>query len=115
MRTHAFLRRHASLRFSSVLVAALAAGVVLTGARVASAQEVEVEIEVVPPPVKVEVIPPAPSVHHFWIHGYYGWTGAAHYWVPGRYEVLRPGWAWSEARWAPVGRRWHFYPGHWYH
>jgi hypothetical protein len=34
--------------------------------------------------------------------------------VPGRYEVARPGWGYSEARWVPVGRRWHFYPARWY-
>jgi hypothetical protein len=109
------LRRRVSLRLSSVLVACALTAAVVTTSDLASAQEIEVEIEVVPPAPRVEVIPAPPSVHHFWIHGYYGWNGATHYWIPGRYEVIRPGWGWSEARWAPVGRRWHFYPGHWYH
>ena len=113
MRAHPSLRPNASLRFSSLLVAALAAGVVLAGAQPASAQEIEVEIEVVPPPVKVEVIPPAPSVRT--TSGSTATTAGRappHYWVPGRYEVILgragPG---PRARWAPVGRRWHFLPG----
>jgi hypothetical protein len=96
-----------------VLAGALAAGVVGTSS-VAQAQEVEVEVVQQPPVVRYEVIPPAPSARHFWIHGYYGWNGTAHYWVPGRYEVVRPGYGWSEARWVNVGPRWHYYPGRWY-
>jgi hypothetical protein len=109
--------RRAALRLSShALAGALALASIagtLTWAPAALAQE-EVVVEAQPPAPRVEVIPRVPSPHHFWIHGYYGWRGGAHYWVPGRYEVMRPGWSWSEARWAPVGRRWHFFPGHWY-
>ena len=102
------VRRVASLP----LACALSLGA-LASRRVAFAQE-EVEIDVAPPPPRVEVVGTPPSPRHFWIHGYYGWVNGAHYWVPGRWEVMRAGWSWSEARWAIVGRRWHFYPGHWY-
>jgi hypothetical protein len=109
-----FVQRHVRHRLSLVVLAgALCAGVVGTS-HVALAQETEVEIEVQPPVARVEVIPAAPSPQHFWVHGYWGYAGAAHYWVPGRYEIVRPGWGWSEARWVPVGRHWHFYPGRWY-
>jgi len=109
MRILQLVRRHLS---PVVLVGALSAGVVGTS-HVALADEVEVEVEVQPPVTRVEVIPARPSPQHFWIHGYWGW-GATHTWVPGRYEVMRPGWGYAEARWVPVGRRWHFYPGRWY-
>ncbi len=99
-----------------VLAGALSLGGVVSASHVALADEVEVEVEVQPPVARVEVVPPAPSPRHFWIHGYWGWGPAhAHYWVPGRYEEIRPGWGYSEARWAPIGRRWHFFPGRWYH
>jgi hypothetical protein len=111
---------HRSLRSARVprraaalaLTAALSVGA-LVSSHAASAEE-EIIVDVQPPAPRVEVIPVAPSAHHFWIHGYYGWVGGRHVWVPGRYEVMRPGWSWSEARWGLVGRRWHFYPGHWY-
>jgi hypothetical protein len=96
-----------------VLAGALCTGVLGTS-HVAQAQEVEVEVVAQPPVARVEVIPPAPSPHHFWIHGYYGWNGTTHYWNSGRYEVVRPGYGWSEARWVSVGPRWHYYPGRWY-
>jgi len=108
------MRAISPLRCSALLLtAALTTGIV-TVSGLAAAQE-EVEIDLAPPPVRVEVIPAAPSPRHFWIHGYYGWYRGAHVWYPGRYELNRTGWSWSEARWALVGRRWHFYPGHWYH
>jgi hypothetical protein len=97
------------------LAGALSVGVLGTS-HDAQAQVVVQEVEVVqaPPVARVEVIPVAPSVRHFWQHGYWGWNGAAHYWVPGRYEVIRPGWGWAEPRWVGVGPRYHFYPGYWY-
>jgi hypothetical protein len=101
-----------------LLSLALCAGTLSLGvlgtSRVARADDVEVEVKVEPPAPRVEVIPAAPSPKHFWIHGYWGWSGGAHVWMPGRYELLRPGWAWTEARWAPVGAGvYHFYPGRW--
>ena len=108
------MRATSALRGLKVVLAiALCAGSAAMS-DVAFAQE-EIEVEIAPPAARVEVIPVAPSPRHFWIHGYYSWGRGVHYWVPGHYDVLRPGWAWAESRWAPVGRRWHFYPGHWYH
>ncbi len=107
------LHRGLSCRLSGLAIVCAALGATLTTSQVARAQE-DIEIEVQPPAPRVEVVGAAPSPHHFWIHGYYGWVRGAHVWYPGRWEVRRPGWSWSESRWAPVGRRWHFYPGHWY-
>ena len=95
------------------LAVGLATGV-FSASPVALAQEVEVEVVRPPPVAQIEVIPARPSPRHFWIHGYWGWNGAAHYWNPGRYEVIRPGWGWAEAHWVAVGPRYHFYPGRWY-
>jgi hypothetical protein len=114
MKTLSLVQRHFRRFLSPALLAgALSLGAVVGTSHVALADEVEVEVEVQPPVARVEVIPPAPSPKHFWIHGYWGW-GATHYWVPGRYEVIRPGYGYAEARWVPVGRHWHFYPGRWY-
>lgn len=98
---------------SPFLLGVALAGGVATTTTVAHAQDAEVEISVQPPVDRVEVIPPAPSPNHFWIHGFWGWNGTAHFWNPGRYEVMRPGWGWTEARWGAVGPRWHYWPGRW--
>jgi hypothetical protein len=95
-------------RISPLALALTLAMGVFSATRVVRAQEVEVEVVRAPPPPQIEVIPVRPSPRHFWVHGYWGWTGAVHYWVPGRYEVVRPGWGWSEAHWVATGPRYHF-------
>jgi len=114
MRTPSFTPRRVSVRIAALILGALPLGLVSATTSHDAFAEEEVEIEIQPPAPRVEVIPVAPSARHFWVHGYWGWAGGRHTWVPGRYEVMRDGWAWSESRWNLVGRRWHFYPGHWY-
>src|SRR4051812_7522557 len=39
----------------------------------------------VPPPVRVEIIPPAPVVGYVWIRGAWVWESGRHVWHPGRW------------------------------
>ncbi|HEY2511970.1 MAG TPA: hypothetical protein VGI39_13980 [Polyangiaceae bacterium] len=97
-------------RFALGAAAALAiACATFGGERQAAAQIVEVA----PPAVRVEVIPPAPP-QHFWIAGYWGWHGGRHVWMPGRYERVRPGWGYERAHWAHERHGWHLAPGRWH-
>jgi hypothetical protein len=73
-----------------------------------------VVVDVAPPPPRAEVVGVAPTAHHFWIPGYWGWDGGRHVWFDGRWEVARPGWGWERARWAHAGHSWRFAPGRWY-
>jgi len=44
----------------------------------------------VPPALKFESPPPAPSPRHQWIAGYWSWQGNQYVWIPGHWE-LPPG------------------------
>jgi hypothetical protein len=95
---------------------AVAAGVTLAsalGSRDASAEE-GVVVRVGPPAPRVEVVPRAPSAHHVWAPGYWGWQPhRGHVWYGGRWVVGHPGYAWESAHWSERGGYWHFTDGHW--
>lgn len=85
------------------------------GVRFASAQDY-VDVEVAPPPVRVEVIPVRPSPRHLWVHGYWNWDGNRHSWVPGHYVLVRPGLVYVEPRWEDRGGgHWRYHRGGWTH
>ena len=67
-----------------------------------------------PPAPKVIVRPAAPSRHHLWIAGHWGWKGGQWVWVKG-HHAKRP---YTNARWIPGHwkkrpRGWVWVPGHW--
>ena len=73
---------------------------------------VGIEIEVAPPPIRVETVP-EPRVGYVWAPGYWEWRERAHVWVPGRYIRERHGYHWVADRWEQRGPRWHHEHGHW--
>lgn len=70
-------------------------------------------IVIAPPAPRYEYLGPPPVVGHFWIDGYWSWSGGRHVWVPGRWEAPRRGYAWVPHRWDRDGDRWREAPGHW--
>jgi hypothetical protein len=83
------------------------------GIRTASAAPV-VDVRIAPPAARVEVVPARPSPHHFWVHGYWGWSEGRHVWVPGRYEVERRGYEYREPRWESAHGHYRFHDGYWH-
>ena len=73
---------------------------------------VAIDIDVAPPPVRVEAVPPA-RVGYVWAPGYWEWRDRAHVWVPGRWMGERRGYHWVPDRWEPRGPHWHHERGHW--
>ncbi len=73
---------------------------------------IAIDIDVAPPPVRVETIPP-PQVGFVWAPGFWEWRGHAHVWVPGRYIHERRGYHWVGDGWVQRGPHWHRVPGHW--
>ena len=69
-------------------------------------------VEGVPPPLRLEVIPVAPSAGHLWIPGHWAWH-RAWIWEPGRYEQRRLGYAWYHGRWIRHRHGWVWIEGRW--
>jgi hypothetical protein len=80
---------------------------------VAPPEFTSVTVRQAPPPVRIERIPPQPSVEHFWIAGHWHWQNNRYSWVAGRWEHHRPGYEWAPAHWVHVGAEWRFAGGHW--
>ena len=71
-----------------------------------------VDIDVAPPPVRVEPVP-EPRVGYVWAPGFWEWREHEHVWVPGHYLRERRGWHWAPDRWEQRGPHWHHERGHW--
>lgn len=70
-------------------------------------------IVVEPPAPRYEYVGPPPVIGHFWIDGYWGWSGGRYVWVPGRWEAPRRDHVWVPHRWLRDGRHWREAPGRW--
>jgi hypothetical protein len=76
------------------------------------ASAIVVDVDVAPPPVRVETVPPA-RVGYVWAPGYWEYRGREHVWVGGRYIRERRGYHWVPDRWEQRGPHWHREAGHW--
>lgn len=94
------------------LVTALLLGAAGLGGSVSSYAAVNIDIDVAPPPARVEVVPPA-RAGYVWVPGYWEWRGHRHFWVAGYWIPERRGFHWVPAHWVARGPHWHFEPGHW--
>jgi hypothetical protein len=75
---------------------------------------VGVRVNSAPPLPRVEAIPAAPSVEHFWVPGHWRWQGGGRFvWVAGYWERHRVGAVWIPAHWIHSGPVWEFVGGHW--
>jgi hypothetical protein len=95
---------------------ALLLGLCIAGSAVAapavSFAGVVVDIDVAPPPVRVEAAPP-PRAGYIWAPGFWEWRGGQHVWVGGRWVGERRGYHWVPDRWEQRGPHWHHNVGHW--
>ena len=76
--------------------------------------EPRIEVELAPPPMRVEVQPPTPGVGFIWTPGSYAWRGGRYEWSAGTWvRPPREGVAWVEPRWVHSGGRYYLQPGRW--
>lgn len=83
----------------------------VAGPTIASAA-IDIDIDVAPPPVRVETVPP-PRVGYVWAPGFWEWRGREHVWVPGHFVHERRGYHWVPDHWVQIGPHWHHERGHW--
>jgi hypothetical protein len=70
-----------------------------------------VEVEVEPPPPRVETYSARPRC--LWIEGRWNWSGGRWVWMNGRYEQERVGYIYAPGRWERRGRRHVWVEGRW--
>ena len=73
---------------------------------------VDIILDVAPPPARVEVVPAA-RVGHVWVPGFWEWRGREHIWVAGHWVRERRGYVYKPARWEQVNGRWYYRPEVW--
>ena len=95
----------------TMLTLTLAAGV-LGASGLAQAARVEFEVNVAPPPDRVEVVP-APRPGYIWEGGYWRWDNGRYVWNEGRFIEEREGHRYTPHRWEHEGERFRFHGGHW--
>jgi hypothetical protein len=96
-----------------LLTASLAGCVVAPAPRyVASA---DVRIVTAPPAPRVEVLPPPPAPHYYWISGHWRWVGNRYDWEPGHWVEPRPDAVFVQAYWTEERGQWIYHAGHWAH
>ena len=71
----------------------------------------EFDVEVAPPPQRVEVVP-APRAGYTWESGYWRYDHGRYVWQPGHWVVVREGHRYIPHEWVARGDRWHFRAGH---
>ena len=96
---------------SPLLIAGALVGGQLIAEKAASAQA----LQVVPPAVQIDVIPPRPSI---WVPTYWGWHHAPRFACDARWGgSWSRGWGWGAGggHWSHGGRQWHSGrgQGHW--
>jgi hypothetical protein len=70
------------------------------------------DVNISPPPLQAEVIPPGPT-GSIWIPGYWYWKDQHYEWVGGVWAEPRAGYFWVPASWEQRGQYYHFVAGRW--
>jgi len=99
------MRYHAALAASAFVIATALAPT-------AAFSAVSVDLNIGPPPVRVEAVP-APRPGYIWAPGYWDYAGNRHVWKAGHWERDRPGQHWHAAGWTQRDGRWHLDRGRW--
>jgi hypothetical protein len=95
------------------IVGSIAAALVgLAAIPAAARSNVELFVNVAPPPVRYEVVP-APRAGRVWAPGFWEWRHGRHFWVAGHWMRERRGYTYRPAGWAYEGGRWGYRPGIW--
>jgi len=73
---------------------------------------VELYVNVAPPPVYYEAVP-GPRVGWVWVPGFWDWRYDRHHWVRGHWVRERPGHYYAPARWVAYDGRYYYHRPGW--
>ena len=76
--------------------------------------QVQLSVNIAPPPIAVFDQPPCPGDGYIWTPGYYQYGDYGYYWVPGQW-VIPPsvGLLWTPGYWGFAGGRYAWHAGYW--
>ena len=103
-----FMERIMHLRHT-VIASMLALGML---AAPAMGARVEFDVNVAPPPDRVEPAPP-PRAGYTWEPGYWRYDNDRYAWAEGHWVQNREGHHYRPHHWEHRGDKWHFEAGHW--
>jgi len=97
-----------------LVVSALIAAGLIGGASVSlpGLADVDVHLNIAPPPPRVEVVP-APRAGYIWSPGHYVWRDGRHVWVAGNFVAERPGYVYVAPRWVERSGRYYYQAPRW--
>lgn len=95
-----------------LVTAIVLAGAATVGSTNVATARTYIDIDVAPPPPRVEAVPP-PRVGYVWVPGNWYWEGRHHAWHHGHWVRERHGYAYVPPRWHQEGDRWRFEDGRW--
>jgi len=100
---------------SKLILASLLAATTLSGVALPAAARTNVDLYVNlgPPPAAYYEPVPAPRVGYTWVPGYWDARGYRHAWVTGHWVRARPGYVYYAPRWYERDGRWHVAQGGW--
>lgn len=97
---------------ASILALSLIAPVAALPTAARAAVDVDLVVQVPPPPLRYEPVPP-PRVGYVWTPGYWAWRNNAHVWVGGTWVASRPGYVYRQPAWVQRDGKWHYARGGW--
>lgn len=97
-----------------LIVAGMVAAALGSAAIPASARSnVDVFVNIGPPPAPMVEVVPAPRMGFVWVPGFWEWRHGHHHWVKGHYVRHRPGYVYEPARWVDRGGHWYYTAAGW--
>jgi hypothetical protein len=106
------VQRGAAMVLRPLMLAVFFALASATGAPAAAKANVDIVVNVAPPPLRVEAEPP-PRVGYVWAPGHWEWRHGHHVWVRGHWIRARQGLDFEPAHWIERDGRWVYVPAHW--
>ena len=101
------------MRIRTLILGSLVAATVATALPAAARTNVDLVVNLGPPPPVYYEAVPAPRVGWVWVPGYWDWRAHRHHWVAGHWMRSRPAHVYYSPRWYESGGRWHLARGYW--
>jgi hypothetical protein len=105
------------MRFIAALLfaAVLGVGAVVPFSAARAQLDIDIRVDVEPPPLPVYEQPPIPEPGYLWVPGYWAWSDdIGYYWVPGTWVLPpEPALLWTPGYWGWDDGVYVFHPGYW--